>query len=59
MVRVQVASIPANGEPVLLLGDPDCMADPCRKHERCHCMCPCMPDGEDNCDDCAEHFGEI
>lgn len=36
----------------IVVGDPDCDSDPCEKHGRCHCMCPCDPDGDDNCAEC-------
>ena len=32
-----------------------CVADPCAKHGRCHCSCPCgCEPQDDNCDRCQE-----
>ena len=63
MMQFQVVQIPKDGEPTVFFGDPDCDRDPCDKHNRCHCMCPCGcydpgDDRYDDCDSCAEIFGE-
>lgn len=35
-----------------------CAEDWCELHQRCHCQCWCMPDGDDNCRRCREQFDD-
>lgn len=60
MADIQVVRIPLDGSPPkVLVGDADCDRDPCEKHKRCHCMCPCGQDEREyNCDRCWEMFGD-
>lgn len=43
---------------VIMALEPPCNVDPCEYHDSCHCECPCMPDYDDNCAECAEAFEE-